>query len=169
MGVISERIPSADERTLFIRGTFARRRVLCKGNSSAVWLAGIQRVAAGWRRAAQERALAGDKRCDGAEREPGASLPVQAAKQRAGGTEPQGGQESSEGRLRPMAQEQGPKAAELAASPPSAGARSSCRTAPGRRPGQASGPASPIIGQLAVRRRHPESAPPSYPKATPKP
>jgi hypothetical protein len=55
LGVISERLPIADENPLFIGGTFNPTAGLCKGNSSAVWLAGVARAAPSWRRAAQAR------------------------------------------------------------------------------------------------------------------
>src|ERR1035441_7449923 len=54
-GVISERLPIADENLLFIGGTLYPTARLCEGNSSALWLAGVARAAPSWRRAAQAR------------------------------------------------------------------------------------------------------------------
>ena len=54
-GVISERLPITDENLLFIGGNFYPTAGLCKGNSSALWLAGVVRAAPRWQRAAQDR------------------------------------------------------------------------------------------------------------------
>src|ERR1035441_9847965 len=54
-GVISERLPIADENLLFIRGTLYPTAGLCEGNSSALWLAGVARATPSWWRAAQDR------------------------------------------------------------------------------------------------------------------